>query len=95
MKIGIPMILVWVIGFPSFIFFRLWQHRKNLNEKRVVLNYGLFFVGLDDHAYFWEVLVTNLRKVVFIICGTILSPVNATIKVLIGVVIIYLQTQDI
>ncbi|TNV87899.1 hypothetical protein FGO68_gene396 [Halteria grandinella] len=91
--IGTPMILIWVVGFPGYIFMRLWHNRKRLNEKEVVLNFGLFFVGLDDHAYYWEVIVTNLRKIIFIICGTILSPVNDTVKVLIGVIIIYFQSQ--
>ncbi|TNV74882.1 hypothetical protein FGO68_gene8180 [Halteria grandinella] len=91
--VGIPILVIWVVGFPSFIFWRLWLNRKRLNDKEIVLNYGLFYVGLDDHAYFWEIVVTNIRKVIFIICGTILSPVNSTIKVLIGIVIIYTQTQ--
>lgn len=91
--IGGTMLSFWVIGFPLYIFMRLYQNRKRLNEKEVVLNYGLFFVGLDDHAYFWEIIVTNIRKVIFIVCGTILSSANGTVKVLIGMVIICCQSQ--
>ena len=81
MSIAIPITAVWIIGFPLFIFMKLFKERKNLNNKDVVLSYGLFFVGLEDNAFYWEIIVTNLRKVVFIVCGTLLGPVNATIKV--------------
>lgn len=81
LSIGVPLISFWVVGFPCIIMYNLWKNRKNLNDKEVVLDYGLFYVGLADHAFFWEILVSNFRKVIFIVCGTLLSPVNATIKV--------------
>jgi hypothetical protein len=79
--IGLPMMAVWVFGFPLFIFWKLFKSRKALDETEVVFSHGLFFAGLSDHAYFWEIIVSNARKVIFIICGSLLSPVNVTFKV--------------
>ena len=50
-------------------------------------------VGLDDHAYYWEILVSNIRKIIFIVCGSLLTSVNSTVKVLIGIIIMTIQTQ--
>jgi hypothetical protein len=50
----------------------------------VVLTYGLFFVGLKDESYFWEVAISNLRKVVFVMCGTVISSKNSSEKVIIS-----------
>jgi hypothetical protein len=46
-----------------------------------MINYGLFFVGLNDNAYFWEVFINNARKVVFIMSSTLLTSLNSTVKV--------------
>jgi hypothetical protein len=32
LSIGLPFIIVWVIGFPSFIFYRLFKNRGKFNE---------------------------------------------------------------
>jgi hypothetical protein len=79
--IGIPLIVFWVIGFPTYIFFRLRNLRQRLDETDVMINYGLFFVGLNDNAYFWEVFINNARKVVFIMSSTLLTSLNSTVKV--------------
>ena len=62
-----------------------------MSDKEFVLTYGLFMVGLDDHAYYWEILVSNIRKIIFIVCGSLLTSVNSTVKVLIGIIIITIQ----
>ncbi len=79
--IGIPMISVWVIGFPLFIYFMIRKHRDNLNNDETMKMYGLFYVGLNDNAYHWEVLIVNLRKIAFIICSTVIQSVALEIKV--------------
>ena len=79
--IGLVFILFWVIGFPVYIFYKLFHKRHNLDDQEVILGYGLFFVGLSDKAFFWEVIVTNFRKVIFILCSTLLSTINPIYKV--------------
>ena len=79
--VGIPIIIVWVVGFPTFIFFKIWKKRKNLDDSMTVKYYGLFYGGLNNDSYFWEIGASNVRKVVFIMCSTLLSTSNSTIKV--------------
>ena len=86
--IGVPIIVVWVVGFPLLVFGKLFMARNDLNNKDIVVTYGLFYGGLNDDAYFWEIAASNIRKVVFIMCSTLLSTVNQTMKALIGLIII-------
>jgi hypothetical protein len=82
MFIGIPIILIWVVGFPLYIFIQLYKARKHLKRKEIILTYGLFLVGLKDDSYFWEIAISNLRKIIFVMCGTIISSSNSHEKVI-------------
>jgi hypothetical protein len=87
--IGLPYILIWVIGFPLYIFRKLYKFKDRFDDKNIIMTYGLFFVGLSDNAYFWEIVITNTRKIIFIICSTMLSTTSPLIKALIGVFILF------
>ena len=80
--IGIPIIFFWVIGFPAYIYLKLREKKGKLDNHETILTYGLFFVGFNDNAYFWEVIITNARKVIFIMSSTLLPSVNSTVKVI-------------
>ncbi len=42
------------------------KHNLNLLDDRDFLKkYGLFYVGLKDKYYYWEIIVVSLRKMVF------------------------------
>lgn len=73
LAIGIPYIAIWVIGFPVYVFTSLYRNRKRFDDKEIIAKFGLFFVGLNDKAYFWEVIIVNARKIIFIMCSTLLS----------------------
>lgn len=79
--IGIPYVAIWVIGFPVYVFTSLYRNRKKFDDKEIITKFGLFFVGLNDKAYFWEVIVTNARKIIFIMCSTLLSTSTPVLKV--------------
>eukprot|EP00347_Sterkiella_histriomuscorum_P000091 403377218 len=78
--IGLTYIFFWTLGFPIFVFLMLRKNSKNLNDENVTLQYGLFFVGLNDQAYYWEIVIVNIRKMIFIICATLLSSLNQEVK---------------
>jgi hypothetical protein len=82
MFIGIPIIVVWVLLFPTIVFIKLFRRRGELDEKEVYITYGLFFIGLDDHSFYWELIVVNLRKIIFILCSSILSLLDPAMKVI-------------
>ncbi len=79
--IGFPYIAIWVIGFPVYVFINLYKNRKSLDDKDFITKFGLFFVGLNDNAYFWEVIIINARKIIFIVCSTLLSSSAPVFKV--------------
>jgi hypothetical protein len=93
LAIGLPYILIWVIGTPAYFFIKLYKNRKNFDDKGIITNFGLFFVGLNDKAYFWEIIITNARKITFIICSTLLSTSTPVLKALLGVIILFVQMQ--
>ncbi|CDW75362.1 UNKNOWN [Stylonychia lemnae] len=80
--VGIPLVFFWVLGFPLWFFVRLYQNKKNFKDPEVVSRFGLFFIGLNDNQYYWEILLINFRKIIFILCSTLLSEVNASIKLI-------------
>jgi hypothetical protein len=51
--LGIPSILVWIFGFPMLAFFLLKKNRNNLDEKKIIEKFGLYFVGVKDEVYYW------------------------------------------
>jgi len=88
LSIAIPIIIVWVFAFPAFVFIRLYNNRSKLNDKELLINYGLFYVGLNDKAYFWEVVVSNVRKIIFISFSTFLTFGQTQLKVIINLMIV-------
>ncbi len=82
MFIGLPIIFVWIIGFPITIFLALYKRRKDLDNQDTERMFGLFFVGLNNDSYYWEIIIVNLRKTVFILCSTLLSSINSQLKVI-------------
>lgn len=81
LAIGLPFILTWTVIFPVVIYFRIRKGKANLNDEYYLKTYGLFYVGLSDNSFFWEIIIVNLRKLVFIVCGSILSTYNQEYKV--------------
>jgi len=70
---GLPSLVIWVVGFPADIFYILYKHRERLDEKDTLIKYGLFYVALTDKMFYWEIVVINLRKVIFIVTSILLS----------------------
>ncbi|TNV87766.1 hypothetical protein FGO68_gene11233 [Halteria grandinella] len=93
LPIGLCFIFVWVIGFPAVIFYILNKNKDKLSQREFILEYGLFYVGLTEEAYFWEVIVSNIRKIIFVSCSTLLSSFNPIIKAIIAVAALIVQMQ--
>ena len=51
--IGVPIIVVWTIGFPLVIFFILKKNKDLLEKKEMVITYGTFYIGLKNNAFYW------------------------------------------
>jgi hypothetical protein len=60
----IPILIIWILAFPLLIFIILYRNRKNLDEPDILIKYGIFFIGLKDKYYYWEIIVINIRKII-------------------------------
>ena len=59
--IGIPGILVWIIGFPALLWVVLWEKKGLLLNEKVKERFGFLYNGFANHSYYWEV-VSIIRK---------------------------------
>jgi hypothetical protein len=46
------------------MFIILKRKQKSFSERNTVLSFGIFYIGLKDKFFFWEILLMNLRKIV-------------------------------
>jgi hypothetical protein len=61
---GIPIALVWIVGYPLFVFIILKKNIKNIDSTDMVIKYGTFYIGLKNEAFYWEIIIINIRKVI-------------------------------
>lgn len=52
-SIALPNIIVYILGFPLGIFFILRKHKHDLDNKDLIVKFGLFYVGLTDKCFYW------------------------------------------
>ena len=45
-------------------------------------------MGLTDKTYFWEIAIGNIRKIGFIMCASLISSNNPSLKALIGIMVL-------
>lgn len=80
--IGITLILIWAVIFPLLVLLVLYRNRDRLSNTYILKVFGLFYVGLTDKSYYWEITIVNFRKFVFIIVGSLLQDDQSHYKVL-------------
>ena len=51
--ITLPIVLVWVIGFPVLVFILLYKNRFVLDDKATIMKYGLYYIGFKDKTFYW------------------------------------------
>jgi len=73
LAIGVPILAIWTIGFPVFIFLKLLKQKNNFGNIDNLKLYGIFYVGLNDSTYYWEIILVNLRKFFIIATGTFVT----------------------
>jgi hypothetical protein len=81
LAIGSSLIAVWAIIFPATIFFLINKERGRLNEVKNLKLYGIFYVGLNDDSFHWEIIVMNLRKLGIIVAATFINKNQSNFKV--------------
>jgi hypothetical protein len=51
--LALPILMVWVIGYPIMVFVLLRKNRSKFDEKTTIATYGFFYIGLTDKSYYW------------------------------------------
>ena len=67
--------------FPLIVTFRLYRSREKFNLEKFLKIYGIFYIGLKDESFYWEILVVNARKFILIVCATLMVTAQSDIKV--------------
>eukprot|EP00347_Sterkiella_histriomuscorum_P013557 403364259 len=88
-----PFIVIWSILFPTFIYTRLRSIQKDLDSTENLQQYGVFYIGLSDKYCYWEVIVINFKKFLFIIASIFIPQSNQSVKALVGIITLYFQAQ--
>jgi hypothetical protein len=71
--VGFTFILIWAIIFPIVIDFILYKSRALFEKTRHLRLYGIFYIGLNDDAYYWEIRVVSLRKISLILSAALIA----------------------
>ncbi|CDW88698.1 UNKNOWN [Stylonychia lemnae] len=91
--IGLPFLALWALIFPGIILYKLKGISDNLNSPENLQLYGIFYVGLNDNAYYWEIIVVNFKKLLFILVSTFVPQSSQIFKALIGIIPLIFQAQ--
>lgn len=89
--IVIPAVLVWSIGFPFLTLKWLRKNLKTLDDKDTIIKYGLFYIGLKDETYYWEIIVSNYRKMAIVITAASVTESRSFFQLLLVFTILYLN----
>ncbi len=74
-------IVMWAIIYPIFVDLRLSKIKDNLSYTNNLKLYGVFYIGMNDSSYYWEVRVVNLRKISLILCAAFLTRMSQAVRV--------------
>jgi putative lipase involved disintegration of autophagic bodies len=89
--IAVTFITLWAIIFPVAIYCRINREKGRLNHPNNLKLYGIFYIGLNDNTFYWEIIVMNIRKIAIIAAATFFSNSKSSLKGYIGILAIFLQ----
>jgi hypothetical protein len=87
--IGIPQLIVYVVGMPLLSWTILMANRWRLHKKRVRFRYGMLYSGYRRKTFWWEGVVA-MRKVVFVaIAGVFGSRMGPDLQCFVALFILF------
>jgi len=87
LTIGLPMIVVWVIGCPLLVLVFLIQNRNHLEDNKAKLYFLTLYQGLKANAFYWE-FVNTIRKIMLMVTNVVLSTYNSLYRIFVSVCIL-------
>ena len=85
--IGLPSIIIWVIGAPVAAFIILYRNRDHLEQDHIKQYYLILYQGLTKKVYYWE-FANTLRKVTIIGINSVLSVVSIFYKIMLSIILL-------
>jgi hypothetical protein len=87
--IGLPTMIIWVVGMPLFIFIVLEAHRKEKHNDKIRFRYGMLMEGYEDEYFYWESVIAS-RKMMVIGVSVFMSSFTVDIQAYVGIAIVIL-----
>ena len=87
--VGIPQLLIFVVGLPFIGLYFLYRNRYRLNTMPVKARYGLFFGGYKSDRYFWEIFLI-FRKISVIAISSFGAAMDAEMQSLLLLMVLVL-----
>lgn len=79
--VGLPLLVIWVIGIPSIGFIILFKNKANLQRKVLQDYLLLMYQGFKPNRFYWEI-VNTMRKTVVLGLNVFLSTFSPTYKII-------------
>ena len=90
--IGLPSIIIWVIGAPVVAFVILCKNRNQLDQDHVKHYYLILYQGLTRKVFFWE-FINILRNVLIIAINSILSLVSILYRIMFSIILLNIVSR--
>lgn len=85
--IGIPAIIVWVIGSPILAFILLYKNKSHLEEGIIKKYLLILYQGLKPKTFYWE-FVNTIRKTLILLVNIFLSRVSTFYQIMSAIIIL-------
>ena len=87
--IGLPSILVWIVGVPIIGFIYLFRNRLDLYEPVIFGRYRMVYQGLKAQYFYWE-FINILRKIFLVSINVFLNLYPSIFKDLVSLMVVTL-----
>eukprot|EP00347_Sterkiella_histriomuscorum_P018648 403344713 len=87
LSIGIPSLIVWVVGLPAFGFLYFYKRQDKLREPVFFSRYRAVYQGLKQQYFYWE-FVNILRKVFLVSVNVFLNLYSGIFKALLSLAVL-------
>ena len=77
----LPALITLVAGIPGIASYMLWRSRHKLHRRHIRFRFSILFIGYEDRAFYWEVVVA-IRKLAVSAISVFLLQVDTQTQVL-------------
>ena len=81
--VALPILTIWVIGFPMMALIILIRNRQNLQKSHIQSYFLILYQGFKKDRFYWE-FVSAFRKFAILSIHSILNNFSANYKILIS-----------